>query len=76
MAFLLVSICITRLGFLTAWDKWAVGSFCRLSSGMALGLGKGVSFTPSLGTPVTPKEGYSILSEIFKIRPMYPEGRK
>jgi len=67
---------ITRLGFLPAWDKWVVGSFFWLSSGMTLDLGKGVSYASSLGTPVILKSGYSILSEIFKIRTMYPEGKK
>lgn len=51
-------------------------SFGYLSSGTTLDLGKGVSFAPSLGTPITPKAGYSVLSAMFKIRTMYPEGKK
>lgn len=69
-AFLLVSFCVTRLGFLPAWYRQVV-SFFWLPLGVTLDLWNIVSFAPSLGICQTPTGCYSMLPEIFKSRTMY-----
>ena len=68
--------CIKGFGFLPDRDNHIVGSFFGLCLGVALDFGKVIPFAPSLGTSLISKGSYAIPPEEFKVRRMYPKGKK